>query len=210
MDIQTWVAKALPEHAAFYGVRAMSESPNIYQRIHAVMQEVKYVQKEKPQGMNYSVVSHDAVTAKVRPALVNHGIAYHPVDMEYQQNGNRTEVKLSVRFVNVEDPKDYIDVPAIGYGIDQQDKGPGKAVSYAVKYALLKALGLETGEDADNEQVDYGPDPSAIEEWKAKADEAATSDELTDIWKNLPKAMQKNQEIRAHFAQVGEKLKGAA
>jgi hypothetical protein len=39
------------------------------------------------------------------------------------------------------------------YGIDDSDKGPGKAISYAVKYALLKALGLETGDDPDEDQA---------------------------------------------------------
>jgi hypothetical protein len=51
---------------------------NIAQRIAAVMGEVDYVQKEKKQGMNYSIVSHDAVTAKVRPLLHKHGIVYYP------------------------------------------------------------------------------------------------------------------------------------
>ena len=40
----------------------MSEK-NIYQRIAAAMAEVDYIQKEKKNGMRYSIVSHDAVTA---------------------------------------------------------------------------------------------------------------------------------------------------
>jgi len=126
-------------------------SPNIYQRLHAVMGEVDYVQKEKKQGMNYTIVSHDAVTAKVRPILHKHGIVYHPHSLDYVQDGNRTQVNLTMRFVNVDKPEDFVDVPCLGFGIDSQDKGPGKAVSYAVKYALLKALGLETGDDPDTE-----------------------------------------------------------
>lgn len=124
---------------------------NIYQRLHAVMGEVDYVQKEKKQGMNYTIVSHDAVTAKVRPILHKHGIVYHPHTLDYVQDGNRTQVNLTMRFVNVDKPDDFVDVPCLGFGIDSQDKGPGKAVSYAVKYALLKALGLETGDDPDTE-----------------------------------------------------------
>lgn len=125
---------------------------NIHQRLHAVMGEVDYVQKEKKAGMRYSIVSHDAVTAKVRPILVKHGIVYYPVAMARSQNGNRTEIDLTVRFANIDAPTDFIDVIACGYGVDEQDKGPGKAISYAVKYCLLKALGLETGDDPDIEQ----------------------------------------------------------
>jgi len=135
---------------------------NVYQRLAEAMKEVTYVLKEQKRGMQYSIVSHDAVTAKVRPALLKHGIVYHPVAMEIKQDGNRTEMQISVRFVNIDEPADYFDVPSAGYGIDAQDKGPGKAISYAVKYALLKALGLETGDDPDMDQdVRHEPAPKA-------------------------------------------------
>jgi hypothetical protein len=133
---------------------------NIAQRIAAVMGEVDYVQKEKKQGMNYSIVSHDAVTAKVRPLLHKHGVIYYPRGLTVSQNGNRTEAVFTVRFENIDDRTDYIDVETFGYGVDPQDKGPGKAMSYGVKYALLKVLGLETGDDPDTVQdnrADYRP-----------------------------------------------------
>ncbi len=43
---------------------------NIHQRLAKAMEAVTYIQKEKKAGMRYSIVSHDAVTAKVRPALL--------------------------------------------------------------------------------------------------------------------------------------------
>lgn len=122
----------------------------LLQRLHAVMKDVSYVQKDK-KITSYKVVTHDAVTAKVRPALVKHGVFYYPHTLKWQQSGQRTEIDMVVRFVNVDNGDDFIDVPTLGFGLDTGDKGPGKAMSYAVKYALLKALGLETGEDADNE-----------------------------------------------------------
>lgn len=128
------------------------DTRSLHQRLHAVMERVDYIQKEKKAGMRYSIVSHDSVTAKVRPFLVEERVFYHPQAMHYSQNGNRTEVSMVVRFVSVDNASDFIDVPTLGFGIDDQDKGPGKAISYAVKYALLKALGLETGDDPDTEQ----------------------------------------------------------
>ena len=127
---------------------------NIAQRIAAVMGEVDYVQKEKKQGMSYTVVSHDKVTALVRPALHKHGVICYPRDLNVTQNGNRTEAVFTVRFENIDDRTDYIDVATFGYGVDNQDKGPGKAISYGVKYAYLKCLGLETGDDPDEVQDD--------------------------------------------------------
>jgi len=127
-------------------------TPNILQRLNAVMKEVTYIQKEKKQGMRYSIVSHDVVTAKVRPAMVNHGVIYYPTNFQMQQSGNRTQLVCQVVFASIDDPNDRITVDSAGFGIDDQDKGPGKAISYAVKYALLKALGLESGDDPDEDQ----------------------------------------------------------
>lgn len=163
---------------------------NVHQRLAAAMGEVDYIQKERKQGMNYTIVSHDAVTAKVRPVLLKHGIVYYPVRCDHTHNGNRAECAMTVRFVNVDQPTDFFDVPTFGYGIDPQDKGPGKAMSYAVKYALLKALGLETGDDPDTESLPFtrnDPALSAHEVQAAKENAAAIADlpALAAWWKGL-------------------------
>ncbi len=133
------------------------------------MQEVSYIQKaEKKAGMNYRAVMHDDVTALVRPQFVKHGIVYHPVEpFEFKVDGNRVELKLTLRFVNVDNPQEFFDVPSMGFGIDNSDKGSGKAISYAVKYALLKCLGLESGDDPDKESIEHIPtvsDTRSVEE----------------------------------------------
>jgi hypothetical protein len=138
----------------------MNDKPkNLFQRLHAVMKEVSYVQKEDKMVNNqYRFVSHDGVTAAVRPALLNHGVLAVPQNLKRFQDGNRTEVELDVVFINIDDPKESFAVPSVGYGIDTQDKGPGKAISYAVKYALLKALSLETGDDPERDLIEHKPD----------------------------------------------------
>ena len=132
---------------------------NIYQRMAAVMAKVAYIQKdEKQKGMNYRTVSHDAVVALLRPHFLEEGIHMEVDVVEHSQDGNRTEATVLVSFVNIDEPKDRILAKAFGYGVDQQDKGPGKAISYAVKYALLKNLFLETGDDPDYHDVDHEPE----------------------------------------------------
>lgn len=59
---------------------------------------------------------------------------------------------MKVRFQSADNTADFIETVGIGAGIDTGDKGPGKAMSYAFKYAMLKALCLETGEDPDFDQ----------------------------------------------------------
>ena len=136
----------------------MSETLNIHQRMLAVMRDVSYVQKadQKVNGQ-YRFVTHDAVTAKVREALVKHGIVSVVSVKSHAQDGNRTEVDVAVDFVNVDAPDDRVSIHAFGYGIDPQDKGPGKAISYAVKYAYLKAFALETGDDPERDSINHEP-----------------------------------------------------
>lgn len=178
----------------------MTEAMNIHQRLAAVMGEVSYIQKQQKQGMKYTIVSHDAVTAKVRPALLKHGVVYYPVRCDHSHNGNRAECSMTVRFANIDAPEDYIDVPSFGYGIDPQDKGPGKAMSYAVKYALLKALGLETGDDADHDSIDHSqsdphepPFDANAAAWRISEaiKKRETLDELTDLYRTEKDTIEK-------------------
>lgn len=83
--------------------------------------------------------------------LVKHRVLALPSTVAVTQEGNRTSVMLRVTFVNIDNPKDEFAVEFPGYGVDPSDKGPGKAVSYAFKYALLKTFCLETGEDPDKD-----------------------------------------------------------
>lgn len=126
--------------------------PNIYQRIASAMEDVGYIQKDKKGGLQYTVVSHDAVTAAVRPVLLKNGVIYFPEALQWAEEGKTTKVSMNIRFQNIDDKDDFIIVPTFGYGVDPQDKGPGKAMSYAVKYAVLKTLGLETGDDDEGRQ----------------------------------------------------------
>lgn len=129
---------------------------NIYKRIVAIMGDLSYIQKGKKEvsmgPQLYRFVSHDQVASAVHPLLVKHGVAVIPTVEEIKQDTNRTSVKLAVAFVNTDNPNDHIITHHYGYGIDGGDKGPGKAISYAYKYALLKTFCLETGDDPDKDQ----------------------------------------------------------
>lgn len=167
---------------------------NIYQRMHAVMGAVSYVQKEdKKVNGQYTFVSHDAVTAKLRPALIQHGIVTVPRVIKHTQDGNRTEVDIEVDFVNIDKPDERVTIPMFGFGIDPQDKGPGKAISYAVKYALLKAFSLETGDDPERDSIPHAkPEPAKTAQpdaaGKKALEECASLDELAAVWKGLAPA----------------------
>jgi hypothetical protein len=134
----------------------MEKLPNIYQRINEVMKEVNYIQKSDKKVNNmYSFVSHDSVSAALHMPMANHGIVMTSSIVELNRDGNRTTLKVEVSFINADDPADKFSVFCYGDGIDQQDKGIGKAMSYAVKYALLKTFCLETGDDVEKDNINH-------------------------------------------------------
>lgn len=132
---------------------------NIHQRLNAIMGDVDYIKKNKSikiGGGGYSVVDHDSVTALIHPLLVRYGVTLIPSVKEVLQEGNRTSVKMEFSWINIDDPKDCIINFCAGYGIDQQDKGIGKAISYAQKNIILKTLHIETGErDIEEDDIDF-------------------------------------------------------
>ena len=135
---------------------------NIYQRINAVRAQVSYVQKDKKvEGAGYMAVTHDAVTSAIRPALIEQGIIVTPslVSSRVQDTGAvtakhvpfiRYEGTYDIAFVNADMPEERIVSRIESHAIDHGDKAPGKAISYAVKYAMLKLFSLETGEDDES------------------------------------------------------------
>ena len=137
---------------------------NIHQRLNAIMGDVDYIKKNKSikiGGGGYSVVGHDSVTALIHRLLFKHGVTLIPSVKEVLQEGNRTSVKMEFSWINIDDPKDCIINFCAGYGIDQQDKGIGKAISYAQKNIILKTLHIETGErDIEEDDIDFKNEPA--------------------------------------------------
>src|SRR5215210_9146105 len=104
----------------------LESSPNIHQRMLAVYREVTTVTKEdKKVNGQYKFVSHDAVAKLLHVPLAENGICLEVSEKDCEQDGNRTKVKLVIKFVNADKPSEFIEVESYGYGIDPQDKGPG-------------------------------------------------------------------------------------
>lgn len=139
----------------------MSEK-NIYQRINEVMKSVEYVQKDSKVsgGGTYTAVSHDMVVAVLRKAMVKHGIVVRTEQLRgdiLQMRDIKNDIKMhlysadyAVHFVNIDKPDDFCTVNINAHANDNGDKAPGKAASYAVKYAMLKTFSLETGDNDES------------------------------------------------------------
>lgn len=142
-----------------------NEKPmNIYQRLNEVRKMVSYVKKDAT-VRGYKAVTHDAVTRAVREGFVEHGILVVPslISGKMVETGSvtsngtpwwRYEGTFNVLFVNCDTPEDTTNLTIEAHALDTDDKAPGKAISYAVKYAILKIMSLETGEDDEQRPED--------------------------------------------------------
>jgi len=140
---------------------------NIHEKILAITKDIGNVPMEDKKVNNqYRFVSHQAVTDALRPLLIKHKATSIPTVIKHQKEGNTTILTVEITLTNVEKINEYFTVRSVGYGVDNEDKGTGKAFSYAVKTAYLKLFNLSTG-DEDNEryQVDQMSD---LEKWKTE------------------------------------------
>ena len=125
---------------------------NIYEKIAAIMQAVQYLAKDDNVEFGktkYKALSEEKVTSIMRKELVNHKLVVFPIAQTTHREGQITHVDVVYRMVNVENPEEYIEIASCGDGADTQDKGSGKAMTYAFKYMWLRTFALPTGEDPD-------------------------------------------------------------
>ncbi len=144
---------------------------NIFQRMAAISVEMATVGKNLTVGdgkNKYKAVSERDVIDAVKPLEAKYGVYSYPIsrrvlesnllESESTYNGNTTKkttfmtrIETTYRFVNMDKPDEFIEIISFAEGIDPQDKGSGKAMTYADKYALMKAYKISTGDDPDQE-----------------------------------------------------------
>lgn len=144
----------------------MQNDANIYQKMAAITAELQTVAKnltvETAKGKGYKAVSERDIIDAVKPLEAKYGIYSYPVDRlttaeemleQDTQYGKKTtfytRLRTVYRFVNINNPDDFIETVVFSVGIDSQDKGDGKAMTYGDKYALMKAYKISTGDDPD-------------------------------------------------------------
>lgn len=143
------------------------EQKNIYQKLLAISAELATVAKNLDVSMGkagkYKAVGEADVLRAVKPLEEKHGVYSYPSEREIIEsgtlestdfNGNVKKqlferIKVVYRFINTDKPDEFIEITSYGDGIDSGDKSVGKAMTYADKYALLKAYKIVTGDDPD-------------------------------------------------------------
>lgn len=178
------------------------ETLNLFQRINEVRKAISYVQKDKAVstgGGSYKAVTHDAVTAMVREHMVKHGIVCFPVLLDSLMNAKegdakqaRYEATYDFYFVNVDEPNDKFAIRVQAHAMDNADKAPGKALSYAKKYAILKLFEIETGEDEESRYASFD-----VDDWITGIQSAQSITELQQSYNDAIGAALKAKDMNA-------------
>lgn len=140
---------------------------NIYEKMSAITNEIATVAKNltidtNKKGNSYKAVGEADVLAAVKPLEQKYGVYSYPRSRTVIDSGELISkndygetrrlymrIETVYRFVNIEKSDEYIEIISYGDGVDSQDKAPGKAMTYADKYALLKGYKIQTGDDPD-------------------------------------------------------------
>lgn len=155
----------------------------ISKAILAVMSEVRSIDKTMDVGTggsSYKGVSDKVVKEILQPAMGRHGLVIVPTEVCGRSQTDRWEethptygvkqkqstlTEVQTKYLLIHSPSgESIELAGFGHGVDSQDKGAGKATTYALKYALLYTFLIPTGkiDDADTEHSDEMDVPKTI------------------------------------------------
>lgn len=147
---------------------------NLAKAVIAVMKEVKGMEKNSrvgSGGMAYNGTKDQDVKEVFNEALAKHGLCMIPFDIQEDTQVDRWEevdqwskstpkaikqkqsvfTKAVVKYTLLHESGESTIVCGYGHGVDPQDKGAGKATTYAMKNALLYTFMTPVGKIDDSE-----------------------------------------------------------
>jgi hypothetical protein len=141
---------------------------NLAQAVIAVMKEVKGMEKNSRVGSGgaaYNGTKDQDVKEVFNDAMTKHGLCMIPNDIKEETQIDRWEettnysvkqkqsvfTKAIVHYTLLHESGESITVCGYGHGVDPQDKGAGKATTYAMKNALLYTFLTPVGKIDDTE-----------------------------------------------------------
>jgi len=145
---------------------------SLYEKIYNVMNESEGLEKDLVVGTgsnSYKAVGEKEVLNMLKPLFKKNKLIVFPVDGDISESNstweteynskketktrNVTQIKVRFKIVDIETGESEL-LMGFGNGADSQDKGSGKAFTYAFKTMLSKTFMLFSGEDTDNEHSD--------------------------------------------------------
>ena len=171
-----------------------------------VMEEVKGIDKSMTVGngaSSYKGVPDQEVKKIIGEAMQKNGLCLLPIGVDSstkierweEDNGNYKKSKQSVfaevktKYLLLHSSGESIELAGYGHGVDSQDKGAGKATTYALKYTLLYTFLVPTGkiDDSDNTHSESIEVPTKAVLTYKPLEDAKTLDELATVFNALSK-----------------------
>ena len=162
---------------------------NAYQRMILAQKVIDGMPFAKDQSNSqFKSIPIDAMRAAVRKACIEAGLVHvGPLGLRYEVASKDGRIKVYTgecffRYVNADDPDDYIDFPSLGEAMDTGDKGAGKLISNLVKshYKTCFDIGERGKDDIDsyaNEDIEAEAERiEAIRARRAKNVDKASQD----------------------------------
>ena len=189
----------------------MSTSTNVHSRITAVISDLPAIGKDSEisgGGQRYKYRGIDDIMPSIKGLLAKHGLHLAPTfsvidDQSWEvarDRGGSTRwrhvtISGTFRFYGLDG--DFIEVTTIGEGKDSADKAFNKAMTAALKYALIQTFAIADGEDPDHERP----------ETPGRAEPAAASNLSALIaMRDALKQADKYDEVVAFAADMGVRL----
>ena len=151
---------------------------NIALAILDVMREVKGMEKNSKVGTgnsSYNGTKDQDVKEVFNSALHKYGLCILPIEIEESTEVTRWEeetnygkkqkqsvfTKVKTKYLLLHTSGESIELSGYGHGVDSQDKGAGKATTYALKNCLLYTFLTPVGkiDDSDTTHSDDIPTP---------------------------------------------------
>lgn len=129
-------------------------APQIYTLMSRIMGSVGAVGKTRTnEHFKFKFRGIDEMQNAVHPALVEHGVCMTSEVMEERREpaAKGTSVVLKMRFTWYAPDGSSVATVTVGEGLDAQDKATNKAMSAALKYALLHTFCVPTEDQSDSD-----------------------------------------------------------
>lgn len=143
---------------------------NLWEKIANISAEIGNLQKDDEVGTGaskYKAISIEKVVKAVGEKMNKYGVVIYPIQQNYTRTDEKvigidyktkekvekinriSDIDVSYQVVNIHNPQEMMITVGSGCGVDTQDKGIGKAQTYAYKNMLLKLFAIPTGDDSD-------------------------------------------------------------
>ena len=139
---------------------------NLAKAICEVMAAASHVQKTGQNSYHgYNYASDADLLRVIQPAMAKAGLAMVPAQIAQTEKAldkGKVQTDVHLQYLLVHTSGETLTVQAIGRGIDKEDKGPYKAMTGALKYALRQTFLVPTGDDPEvHSQVHEAAPPPA-------------------------------------------------